>query len=410
MKIMRSAEDLSLLTPMEYLEKTGLERKVSRALLDTINAREANSVHAFVHKLLGMEGVRRDELIQTVEDERAARRSAELEVLRLQEAGHRREEELRKLQDDVQRLQLENEDLQAKTDVLKANASQLESWVRGMEPVRSGADRVRLQPTPMEAGNGPSAPAAASLIFVDTLGRVFDKIAVHGQLESARLDALCQVLEKGCAASTNLSEATAMRQFLMVLRRMRADGAQTPWPLTKNLWLSHMPSDGDLAPNQRETVRALLDAIMKNGAAAEGFCRAINHIGTANLQASFSKPLHPTWAQVMQGLYDSVMQGDCSRVRLKALIASLKAGCETPEADPRERSGVTAFLHVLLKLSNDQPRYTRSEWMGLAPLPGSFAAEDREAAVQMLWAILQNEDAVEGLRGMMEQYAHEGGA
>ena len=71
---------------------------------------------------------------------------------------------------------------------------------------------------------------------------------------------------------------------------------------------------------------------------------------------------------------------------------------------------INAFLHVLLKLSNDQPRYTRSEWMGLAPLPGSFAAEDREAAVQMLWAILQNEDAVEGLRGMMEQYAHEGGA
>ena len=189
-----------------------------------------------------------------------------------------------------------------------------------------------------------------------------------------------------------------MRAFLRVVQSMqRAHPAYS-----RQQWVQYRPGGGSDAEaeaffasvEQMETVAGVLGAIMGEPAARHGLLAAIQ-AHAAELR-SFSS--------IMGRLYDFCLKKGTPG-RMRAFIDTLRAGCDSDDADPREREGMRAFLRVLERMADAQDTYSREEWVGFEPAAGSFTPEETEAYVDMLTTILENAEAVRGVKCMIDERA-----
>ena len=377
---------------MEYLERTGLERIVSEALVATINERAPNPMHAMAERLSKVAGATGASVSsQALEAEVAARKAAE-------ELAQQREAELSELQGKFDKLHKENEVNKGKIVELKAKGDKLEKWLREFEP---GSASTAATPPPAltpeeEAKAAAAAAAATAKSLKEVSGKLYDKLLAgdgSGLLGTTRLQAFAKALESGCAASPNPKEKEAMGSYLKVLESMLAAAPS----YSRKAWLAFTPADDAYKPGQQELVLSVLSAILENDSAVDGLLEAID--GDSASSRSF--------VGIMGRLHDFVV---CSadghlatRARIRALIRALRAGCESPDADPREQRGMRAFLRVLERMADAKEKYSRAEWVGYSPPAGSFTPDEKEAYFDMLTAILGNHDAVRGLSGMLDE-------
>ena len=83
------------------------------------------------------------------------------------------------------------------------------------------------------------------------------------------------------------------------------------------------------------------------------------------------------------------------------MINTLRAGCDN-SPDQREREGMRAFLRVLERMAEAQSTYSRAQWVGYEPPADSFTRVEKEAYLDMLTSILENQEAVRGLKGIVD--------
>ena len=377
---------------MEYLERTGLERIVSEALVATINDRAPNPTHTMAERLAKAAGAAGASVSsQAHKDEVAARMAAEELVVQ-------REAELKDLQGKFDKLQKENEVNKGKIVELKAKGDKLEKWLREFEPGSASTDAKPAPAlTPEEAAKKDKEAAEATANGLrDINGKLYDKLLAgdgSGLLGTARLQDFAKALENGCAASPNPKEKEAMGAYLKVLEAMLAAAPS----YNRKQWLAFQPAESAYGPGQRELVLTVLSAILSNDSAVEGLLEAVEADSASNR----------SFVGIMGRLHDFVVASAdghaATRARMRALIRALRAGCESPDADPREQRGMRAFLRVLERMADAKEKYTRAEWVSYTPPAGSFTPDEKEAYFDMLTAILGNHDAVRGLSGMLDE-------
>jgi hypothetical protein len=185
-----------------------------------------------------------------------------------------------------------------------------------------------------------------------------------------------------------------MRAFLGVVQGMESEHPA----YSREEWVAYRPADAKVAAfftsaEQMETVAGVLTAILGEPAAKHGLLAAVQS-HAASLRSLSS---------IMGRLYDFCLcQG--TPKRLRAFIDTLRAGCDN-SPDPREREGMRAFLRMLERMADAQSTYSRAEWVGYQPPADSFTKAETEAYLDMLTSILENQEAVRGVKFMIDDKA-----
>ena len=401
---------------MEYLRRTDLETFVSKALVDTVNRREEKPLRAMAEHLLrkaaaldggggGGGGGGSGGMISSrdLQDEVSKREKAEAEVRQLRAEGKQREDEAARFEAENEELKKDNASLHKHVAELRAHSEKLERWLRELDPTSGGKTHAIADELPAAgAGAGSisasasASVAAAARAFDASAGRLFDELDATrvGTVATTSIHGLARALQTGCDNSPDPAEAAAMRAFLGVVQGMESEHPA----YSREEWVAYRPADAKVAAfftsaEQMETVAGVLTAILGEPAAKHGLLAAVQS-HAASLRSLSS---------IMGRLYDFCLcQG--TPKRLRAFIDTLRAGCDN-SPDPREREGMRAFLRMLERMADAQSTYSRAEWVGYQPPADSFTKAETEAYLDMLTSILENQEAVRGVKFMIDDKA-----